>query len=216
MEFKPHFQSSQSVRPAAFQQLYFCRTSLSSHPLIEGVQSIPGGGRPRPGCSLQCSSALSKIQIGMTRNISSRFLLLLAASSAWLLMIPTAPYAAGSDNLLGHYIYLFFSPVCHQQPDRCFLYHGLPFAVCARCFGIYFGFFLGLLGSAMFSRIRRFILGHPKLILLFAFPMAWDVLATNNEWSRFTTGLTAAFPIAFFVHRAVEEIDFNLLRRIPR
>jgi len=152
----------------------------------------------------------------MTTTVSHRYLLLLAAALTWLLMIPTAPFAAVANSTLSQYLYLFFSPVCHQQAERCFSYHGLPFAVCARCFGIYAGFFMGLLGSILLRRTRRIILNHPRIILLFILPMAVDVFMPNNEWSRFITGLIASFPIAFLVHCAVEEIDFNILRRVPR
>ena len=37
----------------------------------------------------------------------------------------------------------FFSYICHQQADRSFHVLGEQFAVCSRCFGVYFGLLLG-------------------------------------------------------------------------
>ncbi len=36
-------------------------------------------------------------------------------------------------------IRLAFSMVCHQAPERCFLWLGGPMPVCARCLGLYAG-----------------------------------------------------------------------------
>lgn len=44
----------------------------------------------------------------------------------------TAETAAGLTRLL-------YSPVCHQMPDRSLIVAGQPFAVCARCTGLYLG-----------------------------------------------------------------------------
>ena len=41
-------------------------------------------------------------------------------------------------------IYLFFSSICHQLPERSWHIGGEPLAVCIRCTSIYFGFLLGL------------------------------------------------------------------------
>ena len=36
-------------------------------------------------------------------------------------------------------IALFFSPVCHQDPQRSVWLFGAPAALCARCLGLYLG-----------------------------------------------------------------------------
>jgi Ca2+/H+ antiporter len=61
---------------------------------------------------------------------------------------------------------------------------------------------------------RRILLAHPRLLLLFFVPMAVDLLLQNNHWSRLITGMAAAFPVAFFVHEAVEQIHIKSIRRI--
>jgi len=139
--------------------------------------------------------------------------MLLAGSILWILLILAAPYLSIHNLGAGGYLYLFFSGVCHQEADRCFMYHGQPLAVCARCFGIYIGFIPGLLASGFIPRIRNFLLNNPRIILVFMLPMILDVLLPNTHWSRFFTGMAASFPVAVFVHQAVEQIQVNLIRR---
>ncbi len=129
-------------------------------------------------------------------------------------MIVAAPYAGQSDNPIGQYLYFFFSGICHQEAGRCFSYQGMPFAVCARCTGIYLGFFLGLIGCILPAGFKRNLLSHPKLLLLFMAPMAIDVFLPNDQWSRLLTGMAASFPVAFFVHQAIEQIEIKSLRRM--
>jgi uncharacterized membrane protein len=90
-------------------------------------------------------------------------------------------------------LYLSFSWVCHQIPERSFALLGHPLAACHRCFGIYLGLFLGSLTENRFVyeslRARRF------WILAASIPLLLDVLLnsaglwTNTCFSRFFTGL---------------------------
>ena len=66
----------------------------------------------------------------------------------WCLMLVAPPFVSLVENNThpySHAIIQFFSPVCHQLDDRSFHLFGMKFAVCSRCSGIYFGFFLGVL-----------------------------------------------------------------------
>lgn len=150
----------------------------------------------------------------MNTKVSVRYCLLLSGALFWILLIVTAPLASLKNPSAGRCLYLFFSGICHQEADRCFLYHGLPLAVCARCLGLYIGFVFGLLGSLFLARFRMILLAHPRLLLLFVVPMALDLLLPNNHWSRLLTGMAASFPVAFFVHEAVEQIHIKSIRRI--
>jgi uncharacterized membrane protein len=47
---------------------------------------------------------------------------------------------------------LAYRPVCHQIPDRSLTLGGHPFAVCARCTGLYLG---GVAGLALMALGRR-------------------------------------------------------------
>src|ERR1051325_12251048 len=80
----------------------------------------------------QSSSARKQLLIWALISIGS--LLFIAA-------IVGAPVALNSGYLLiALPIYHAFSLVCHQIPERSFFIAGHPFAVCARCFGLYAGF----------------------------------------------------------------------------
>ena len=149
----------------------------------------------------------------MNFQVSRRYCLLLSGAVLWILLIVAAPWATLENPLAGKYLYLFFSGICHQEADRCFHYQGLPLAVCARCLGLYLGFVLGLIGSALLAGFRKTLLAHPRLLLVFLFPMAVDLLLPNNHWSRLITGMIASFPVAFFVHLAVEQMQLKSLRR---
>jgi len=88
----------------------------------------------------------------------------------------SAPYLAlGSYGAFTFLIFLFFSPVCHQDPARSFWILGAPVAVCARCLGIYLG---GAVG-AWIPAPRRVLL--PGLALFAALNLA-DVLTEAAAW----------------------------------
>jgi len=65
--------------------------------------------------------------------------ILLLVSAALCAAVVLAPLARSP------WLYLAFSFVCHQQPERSLWLAGLPLAVCARCAGIYLGGLVGLL-----------------------------------------------------------------------
>lgn len=92
-------------------------------------------------------------------------------------------------------IYLLFSPICHQLPERSFHFCGYPLAVCHRCAGIYFGLFLGMLLPIRKSMQFRFPLSRRLFVLCICMPMLLDVsLSSLGIWAstpliRFATGL---------------------------
>src|SRR5207248_3168461 len=60
-------------------------------------------------------------------------------------MIVVAPVAqAYGYSSIALVIYTTFGKSCHQIPERSFFIDGHPFAICARCTGIYFGFAAGV------------------------------------------------------------------------
>src|SRR5512142_1687946 len=69
----------------------------------------------------------------------------LIAVFVWNLAIVMAPITrAEGFSALSVPLYSFFGFICHQLPARSFFIDGEPFGVCSRCFGVYFGLFLGI------------------------------------------------------------------------
>lgn len=91
-------------------------------------------------------------------------------------------------------IYAVYGFICHQFPERSFwiLYH--PLAVCARCFGIYAGVFIGALTLRMIFGLAKRNSISPIWVLLSLIPMGLDWSLTffgiweNTETSRLLTG----------------------------
>jgi len=90
-------------------------------------------------------------------------------------------------------VYLFFSCICHQIPERSFMISGHTLAVCHRCSGIYIGMFLGsCLGN---KTIRNCIKARRLLVLGAVAPISLDALGsifglwTGIALIRFFTGL---------------------------
>lgn len=85
-------------------------------------------------------------------------------------------------------VYLLFSFVCHQQPERSLWLAGAPMAVCARCAGVYFGVLLGLLFQIA---VRR----GPLLAVFGLLALDWitEAAGFRESWVavRWTTGCLA-------------------------
>lgn len=138
---------------------------------------------------------------------------------AWVFLILLAPIAE-ANNFSGtsNPIYAFFSYLCHQIPSRTFHIDDHAFAVCSRCFGVYFGL---LAGFVIYPFIRSIEDTEPlPRFWLFAamIPMAidWGLGAfdiwENTHLSRFITGFILGAACAFFIVPALVEI-FRLLSR---
>lgn len=133
---------------------------------------------------------------------------------AWVFLILLAPVAE-SNNLTGisNPIYKFFSHICHQIPARSFYLENHAFAVCSRCFGIYFGLLIGFIVYPFFRSLEN-IEPLPRVWLFLAMlPMAidWSLgffgVWENTHWSRFLTGLILGAACAIFIVPALVEIS---------
>lgn len=132
---------------------------------------------------------------------------LLAAAGLWLGLPVAAPIAAAGGWAPSGWIYLFFSPVCHQNPERSFFLLDHQLAVCHRCFGLYLGLVLGLALLPGLVRLRDALSARPMLIVWFAVPMMVDVVLPFDIWaSRFATGIVAGFPVALVLWLASDEL----------
>lgn len=137
---------------------------------------------------------------------SSTYWLLLALTSLWVTLIVAAPFERSLNSASAPWLYLFFTPICHQLPERSFEFFGSPLAVCARCTGIYFGFWLALASLPWLTRLNRKLIQQPRLILAFMLPMAIDVVSPNTHMTRLVSGILAGFPVPLFLWIALEQM----------
>jgi len=112
------------------------------------------------------------------------------------MMLIAPPFVSLVENNTHAYsrvITQFFSPVCHQLDDRSFHLFGMKFAVCSRCSGIYFGFFLGVLFYPFRSRknFSRTVAVWTIGIIPMLTDVALDVFGLHESTlvTRLSTGL---------------------------
>jgi uncharacterized membrane protein len=119
----------------------------------------------------------------------------------WCALILFTPLIAHLFPVASIYLYMMFSPLCHQIPGRSFFLSGIQLPVCARCTGIYLGGFVG----SFFVRPRA----PPPWILMAAFlPMGIDGVtqiffreSTNSI--RFLTGFIAGVAVLFYLYPGI-------------
>jgi len=135
----------------------------------------------------------------------------------WVFLIVLAPLAE-ANNLtnVSSPLYNFFGFLCHQNSARSFNLHEHAFAVCSRCFGVYFGLFFGFVVYP-FLRLIEETEPLPRVWLFLAMiPMAVDWLLgafeiwENTHLSRFLTGAILGAACAIFIVPALIEISRNI------
>ncbi|HVF88619.1 MAG TPA: DUF2085 domain-containing protein [Blastocatellia bacterium] len=158
-------------------------------------------------------------------RISARvFAATVALAALWVAGILLAPLLSGRDpgipdplvsndhtppgfkaETLVSSLYNAYKPVCHQLSDRSIHISGHPMAVCARCFGIYSGFLLGLLIYPLARTLTRTDM-PPRLWLIIALaPAGVDFFGglsgafENSAASRLVTGLILGTAGAFYI-----------------
>jgi len=142
---------------------------------------------------------------------------------AWFFTILLALVAkANGFNSVAAPIYGFFSYICHQMSNRSFHVEGEQFAVCSRCFGVYFGLLTGFLVYPLWRRIDE-IEPVPRFwLFLSMIPIGVDwslgVLGIweNTYLSRFITGLILGVACATFLVPGLVEVTRNLSMRSRR
>ena len=142
---------------------------------------------------------------------------------AWLLVIIGAPVLKANGLGGASQIYHFFSYACHQLPDRSFFIEGQQCAVCSRCFGVYFGLFVGIVAYPVWRTLHETEPVPRIWLFLSLIPIGIDwglgVLGiwANTHVSRFLTGVLLGAACATFILPALVEIARNLkLGRAPR
>jgi uncharacterized membrane protein len=138
-------------------------------------------------------------------------------------LIVAAPLLRASGALeLAEGIYRGFGAVCHQAGERSFHAAGHPLAVCARCFGLYFG---ALAGVAVYP-LARPLAGRetPRRawLILAAVPTCVDFalgffgLWENTHLSRFLTALLLGVVSAFYIVPGIVDLSLTPRGRLFR
>lgn len=113
--------------------------------------------------------------------------------------------AASGHDSVSLIIYTAFSKFCHQIRERSFEIAGHPFAVCARCTGIYFGFAASVLIYPLVRSLKRTDAPARLWLLVALVPTAIDFslgffgILENTHLSRFLTGALLGGVTAFYV-----------------
>ena len=140
--------------------------------------------------------------------------------TVWALLILVAPLAKANGFVgVSSPLYHFFSYICHQISDRSFRIEGEQFAVCSRCFGVYFGLAFGFAIYPLWRNITE-IEPLPRFWLflsLIQIAIDWSLTVfgiwENNHFSRFITGLILGIACATYIVPAIVEITRNLRKR---
>ena len=134
--------------------------------------------------------------------------LILILSFVWLLLIVLPPLfmqLGGVFEKIASYLYIAFSPLCHQEEDRSFSLSGFQFAVCSRCTMIYAGFFAAVVVYPMFRRLGNINTPTLWLLIIPLILLALDVIfdnagiLSNTFITRSITGFAIGFALTFFL-----------------
>lgn len=135
-----------------------------------------------------------------------------------LIVVAPLARAHGYDSS-AFVLYEMFGRACHQIPERAFQIEGHPFAVCARCTGIYFGFAVGVLVFPLARSLGRCDTPARKWLMLAAVPTLVDFalgffgLLENTHWSRSATGALLGAVAAFYVLPGLMDLSRVSFRR---
>jgi uncharacterized membrane protein len=139
----------------------------------------------------------------------------------WMSMIFGAPVAVEKGySFFAFVIYRAFSNLCHQLPERSFHILGHPFAVCARCTGIYSGLTFGFLIYPLFRSLRHAESLSRIWLLLAPVPTGIDFMLgyagvwENTHLSRLLTGAVLGIGCAFFIVPGLVDIAQTNWRNI--
>jgi len=129
----------------------------------------------------------------------------------WIAAIVLAPWMKSQGNGWGAVLYGIFSPLCHQNPERCFHLWGYPLAVCSRCFGIYTGVILGLIFFPLTNRFSSVWVPKTSLFVLVTAPIVFDTLGNflllwmTPPWLRFAIGGLWGIVLPFYFIAGLSE-----------
>ncbi len=162
-------------------------------------------------------------QIATNHRPLLMWLIVASVSLAVMAMIIGAPLAlaAGHGSLAGT-IYQTFSHLCHQLPARSFFIDGHPFAVCARCTGIYAGFAVATVLYPLARSLRDTETPARKWLFIAAAPLAIDFaieffgVSHNTHSSRLSTGALLGAAAAFFIMPGLLDLSLREWKSVSK
>ncbi len=161
-------------------------------------------------------------QSDSVRSQTAIWLIITVGCLAIIAAIVGAPLALTSGHLVWALpIYRAFSLVCHQIPERSFFIAGHPFAVCARCFGLYAGFTLATIFYPLLRSLQKTNAPPRKWLFIAAAPLAIDYalgvfgIWNNTHTSRFITGALLGSVAVFYVMPGLLDLGLRLTGRKP-
>lgn len=116
-------------------------------------------------------------------------------------------------------IFSFSSGLCHQLPERSYFFQGVQLPLCARCSGIYLGFFLAIILLFILYRKRPRRGGFPLGVFivgsLFAAAMVFDGFSSylgfreTTNLIRLLTGSAFGVTLAVIVYLMAVDVLFK-------
>jgi uncharacterized membrane protein len=160
---------------------------------------------------------------GLARRSRRAWGLALACAAGLVGLIVAAPLlrAAGAWTAADA-VYRGFGLVCHQMGERSFHVEGAPLAVCARCFGLYAGAFVGVAVYPLVRSLMRRDLPARAWLLASAVPTTVDFALgffgvwENTHASRFLTALPLGVALAFCAVPGLVDLSLSPLRQFFR
>jgi uncharacterized membrane protein len=143
--------------------------------------------------------------------------MVVAVGLGWVGLIVAAPLAlARGHNFLALLVYSAFSYLCHQIPERSFHVESHPFAVCARCAGLYVGFALGALIYPLARSLRQLETPRRRWLLVALVPtlIDWSLgllgIWENTHLTRSLTGALLGAVCAFYVVPGLVDVSLSV------
>lgn len=105
---------------------------------------------------------------------------------------------------------MFYSPICHQNPEKSFMFNNLQFLVCSRCFGIYIGAFISSILIILCSKIKIKL----QLVFFSIIPMIADIILYRTEIYSYNkiisllTGFSFGAILFLFIFETINEATF--------
>jgi len=153
------------------------------------------------------------MEAALIKKIRAVWLLIVCIAFALPALTVLAPVLReGGYDSISTYIYRGFGFLCHQLAERSFHLMSQPLAVCARCFGLYLGLFIGVIAFPFIQSVRNEKPLSRTLLFVSMIPMGidWGLGALgiweNTHVSRFLTGLIAGTVCALFITSGAIEI----------